>query len=55
MKHEILKAKEIMMSTNLTIKAKRRMDDLVDHFHKDKIVKNTGVIKELMADDAATR
>ena len=34
LKTEVLKAKEVMMSTNLSIKAKRHFDDLVEK-HRD--------------------
>ena len=43
------------MSTNLTIKAKRRMDDLVDQHHAEKIVRDDGIIKDLMQQDAEQR
>lgn len=33
LKQEVLKAKEVMMSTNLSIKAKRNFEDLVDKDH----------------------
>ena len=48
LKQEVLKAKEVMMSTNLSIKAKRHFDDLVEKHHDQKIVRDDGVVRELM-------
>ena len=43
------------MSTNLTIKAKRKMDDLVNQHDAEKIMRDDGLIKELMKEDEDLR
>ena len=48
MKNEIVKGKEILMSTNYTIKARRNFSDLVDKNNDEKIMKDDGFIQEIM-------
>ena len=51
LKNEIVKGKEILMSTNYTIRARRNFNDLVDKNNDEKMIKDDGYIQDIMQND----